>query len=266
MKKKIVKISGKILVALTWVMLLFSLATIVLMAINKFVPEFNTTGIILALLGETALPLSILINAEEIATIIFIISMVLFIASIFIIRDVSRVYKQKGNKKFYFASSIVWCAVIFVFFTFNIVPIFQNYQEIQLLLDLSLSLSPYTQWLGSSVVMIKYVVVCTLFIVASLFVFITYIACREKTQRQVIKPINNVPFYSEEFEQKQTEQELVKEEKKEEKQIEEKPKVKKQSLDLLTRIMQLNEMKDTGQISDVEYTKLRQKAIKRYKG
>jgi len=247
--------------------LLFSLATIILMAINKFVPEFDATGVVLTLLGESSLPLVVLFKFEHVTTVIFVVAMIIFIASIFIIKDVSRTYKQKGNKRFHFVSSLIWCVVLFVFFTFNFVPILQNYQQIQFLLDLSLSSTSYMQWLGASVVMIKYIVVCLLFIVSSLFVFITYILCRERTQRQVIKPINNVPFYSEEFEQKQqAEPENNREENKEEKPIQEKPKVKKQSQDLLTRIMQLNEMKDTGQISDVEYTKLRQKAIKRYKG
>ena len=53
-------------------------------------------------------------------------------------------------------------------------------------------------------------------------------------------------------------------EKQEEVQATKKP-VKKQAQDLVTRIMQLNELKNTGQISEVEYTRLRQKAIKKYK-
>ena len=41
---------------------------------------------------------------------------------------------------------------------------------------------------------------------------------------------------------------------------------KKQSQALINKIMQLNELKDSGKINEVEYTRLRQKAIRRYKG
>ena len=96
--------------------------------------------------------------------------------------------------------------------------------------------------------------------------FVMYIVCRGKVKKE--KKYVSLNFYTEEFikePEKKKIEEKTKTAERSNPTVALKQKTKKQSQELINRIMQLNALRDSGQISDVEYTKLRQKVIKRYR-
>ena len=117
--------------------------------------------------------------------------------------------------------------------------------------------------------MLKGIIVCGLIAFSSLFAFIVYIINRERGEKRN-KDAFGITYYAEDYLQKK--QEAVDENERLTQEVNSEGStnnVKEKSAGskkLLERIMQLNELKDSGQITEVEYTKLRQKAIRKYKG
>ena len=203
---------------------------------------------------------------------IALVAIAVVIICICAIKDLINVYGHRNkfspNKKFSFISSLIFCGIFFIYFTFNLIVFCVNYNKFLTFLTANAPGFVINMTNGADIIMVKNIIICVLFIVASAVVFFAFMLNREKEQKQQIKQAFNFNFYSDEYEQKESNEIKpveVEPERQEEQQEVEKAKPKKQAQDLVTRIMQLNELKDTGQISDVEYTKLRQKAIKRYK-
>lgn len=277
MDKKIVRISGRCLTILLWVLLALSVSSLIFVVLGQVLPDFNPVGYIYTFTGEIMMAVQFLISGEAELTKNYIPYVICFALAVVIIcicaiKDLINVYGHRSkfspNKKFSFISSLIFCGIFFVYFTFNLIVFCVNYNKFLTFLTANAPGFVINMTNGADIIMVKNIIICVLFIVASAVVFFAFMLNREKEQKQQIKQAFNFNFYSDEYEQKESNEIKpveVEPERQEEQQEAEKAKPKKQAQDLVTRIMQLNELKDTGQISDVEYTKLRQKAIKRYK-
>ena len=115
--------------------------------------------------------------------------------------------------------------------------------------------------------MTKYLFVHGLFVLIGLVSIAYFVFAKSKGTRQA-KEVSSLYFYSDEYLQVQ----------KEENATPTKPEIKtndinskqltesnEQAKDLVQKIMDLNKLKESGEISSVEYTRLKQKAIRRYK-
>lgn len=270
MDKKIVKKSGVFLVIVSWLLAILSLASLILVILGMVIPNFVQSTWFIVALGELLLPLQMLIDPQMSNGIIHLIILVaVLILSILAIVFVKKSYKfGSHNKRVSFVVSIIISVILFVYATFSLVMLIINFRVIAMAISLLLyALIGENPEVLANLVMIKYIVFCSMVIISSALVLFVFLLNRDKEKRHIDKQFFNVNFYSDEYEEKavsdnkQDKKEVV-----EEKTFEvQKTKVKKQSQELINKIMQLNELKDNGQISDVEYTKLRQKAIKRYK-
>lgn len=269
MEKKFVKVSGAFLVVMSWILALLSLTALTLMILEMVIPNFAQGSWFIVAMGEFLLPLQILINPQSAdAGVYIIICAVMLILSIMAIVFVKKTYRfGSHNKKVSMAISLIISFILFAYTAFSLVLLILNYELIAMTTSLLLyGLLGENPGLLASLVMIKFIVICAIVIISTILVFFVFLLNREKEQKHVDRQIFNVNFYSDEFEEQINTEKLDKKAVEKEEQAEvQKPKVKKQSQELINKIMQLNELKDNGQISDVEYTKLRQKAIKRYK-
>ena len=147
-------------------------------------------------------------------------------------------------------------------FTCNYLITFFNYFKINKSLT---DINRFFTRKGANIpVITTYLNVLIQYFTAFLFAFIVAL-CYKKPTPKAIKVYGTINFYSDEFEEVQNE---VSEKQAEEVESVESKGIKESSeeaKDLIQKVMQLEELRKTGQINDVEYTKLRQKAIKRYK-
>ena len=269
MNKKIVKRSGTFFVVLLCSLLVLCVAALGLGVLSQIIPESNVGAYIIPVAGEIFLPLQLMLGEGNQAGGMILICISAAILVLCILGIVSVTKAKKKTKGAWYVLSLILGFLFFAFFTFNIVILIIFFEPVYVMVGvIAAELIPaLSAEVVAGVVMGKFIIVCALTIISAIIMFLVYIFNRDKTQRDIIKQIYNVNFYSDEYEQKDSggikTPEVV--EKVEDKNEELKPKTKKQAQDLVTKIMQLNELKDTGQITEVEYTKLRQKAIKRYK-
>lgn len=270
MDKKIVKAFGRLFVVLASLVAILSFAALVLMVLSLFIKDFLYGAWFIPVFGEFLFPIQILINPNESnGTMFIIIALAMFLLCVAAAVCAKKVYKYSSkSKKASLVTTLILSPFLFAYSVFNLVVICIYYQVLYSMLGtLFVALLPGMDVsLFANLFMIKFIVICALLAFASIFVFFVYLLNREKEKKQVVKQLFSLNFYSDEYEKKEVKEEIKEEVNTEESAIiETKQKPKKQSQDLLERIMQLNELKDTGQITEVEYTRLRQKAIRRYK-
>lgn len=270
MDKKIVRVFGKLFVVITSFIAILSFAALALMVLSLFIKNFTYGSWFVPVFGEFLFPLQILINPNESNGIIFIIiALAMFLLCVISATSAKKIYKYSTkSKRTSLITSLILSFILLAYAVFNLVIICYFYEVLNTMLQgvINVLLQGLDVELFANIFMIKFIVVCGLLAFASICVFFVYLLNREKEKKQVVKQLFSLNFYSDEYEKKEPKEEKKEEVKSEENiAIETKQKPKKQSQDLLERIMQLNELKDTGQITEVEYTRLRQKAIRRYK-
>lgn len=170
---------------------------------------------------------------------------------------------SKKRKKY----GIVECFFIFIILSYLIVSavvLTANYSIIENSLD-SASPELITQLkrsIGVNAIALKEIIVAYVGIFVLLFSFIVFIIgmSHKTTKTKIYSSLN---FYSDEYEQKENVKQVTKQQKAEI--SADIPENNQDAKNLIKKIMQLEELKNQGKISTVDYTRLRQKAIRRYK-
>ena len=281
MKVKVLKCFSVIMNILLSMLMVFSIGAVAFILVGNFVTDISPISFVYLLFGEAILPIEQLINGTvgQFPTALFNIVTIatgasLFVLSVLGLTFFSRAYKdKKGVKTKVLIPSLIIALLLCSFFTFSLISLITNYDGFNNFLSLRISgsVKVILQYLGNNFIILKSIIFAGLIAVFALLVFVTCIICKQKGEKKE-KNVSNILFYSEEYLRVQKEAkpetnkkkptqaqmaQMVKSTKKLQ---------KKQSQALINKIMQLNELKDSGKINEVEYTRLRQKAIRRYKG
>ena len=116
---------------------------------------------------------------------------------------------------------------------------------------------------GFNALVIKELIVAYLGAVVCVFGLVSFIIGMSHKSTK-IKILSSINFYSSEYEEVKSEGK-TKDEKQELDVVTEMPETNPNAKNLINKIMQLEELKNAGKIDNVDYTRLRQKAIRRYK-
>lgn len=179
----------------------------------------------------------------------------------------SKMYNKSISAKKRKVYGIIECMLVFVllsYFAVSAVLMLANFstfengmngQSPEIIKELTLLI-------GANAVVLKEVIVACAGIFILLFALIVFIVgmSHKSTKTKIYSSIN---FYSAEYEPTEEEKTVVQEEKV--KVSADIPEKNQKAKDLIKKIMQLEELKKAGKISAVDYTRLRQKAIRRYK-
>lgn len=278
MNKKIVKISKITTITLISILLFISLCALIFILLGNFFSEIQSLNYAYGLLGEIIMPIEFILKGElgllgnNFAGITIGVTLAIMLIYAFCVKDVVGAYgKNQTRKKFSYISSLIFIAVIFVYFTFNLIIICINFESFATYLDFRITgvFQGLSKSFGVNAVVIKSIIICVLVMLVTMFTFLVFIFNRERENKQT-KIIGGLTFYSEEYMEKEQPKNSNLQTIQGKKNVKtEEPKkipVKKESKELVEKIMQLNALKDEGKLSDVEYTKLRQRAIRKYKG
>lgn len=273
MKKGIFKFFSRTEIFFLVLIMLFALGSAGLVGASYIVDGFDAISWVYLLIGEFIAPIELLINGslgsfyESTMNIVCIcVALAIFVFCILLIKTYSK--NGKKNKSNGFVANIVLSLLLMGYFAFNLVMLILNYAKINRYFGRNISgiAEIVINYTFKDFVIVKGIGVLSIIAGLAFVIFILTFICKEKKKKQHLAKQESLSFYSDKY--------LVKDENKTENQPQEikgsveqnaKPKIKKQNQELINKIMHLNELKDKGQITDVEYTKLRQKAIRRYK-
>ena len=275
MNKKIVKFSKIMAIVVLSIMLVMSVCALIFIVLGNFLSQFKSLNYAYGLVGEILMPIEFIFKGElgalgdNFAAIAIGIVLATIVLYAFCIKDVLCAYRKNYTiKKFNRISALILTAIIFAYFALNLIIICINFKAFGTYLKFKITaLQDISKGLGFSFVLLKSIIICSVVMFVSLFTFLAYLFNKQKETKHA-KVLGSLTFYSDEFVEKTSkENEIVQTaqlENKKEQPV--KTKTKKESKELVDKIMQLNALKDQGKISAVEYTKLRQRAIRKYKG
>lgn len=249
---------------------IFSLACLAFIVIGLFVPNFNFSKLFYILGAELILPIRSLLGSSlnsSITTFSIVMSGIVFVLSITLTVFASKLFyrgqrKSGGAKVKIF---IVLLSIALVYEAFTVVMYALKYSEFTAYFN-SNSIPFNVEDVNSfNLIALKGIVLSGLLFIFTLLMFFVIPVPKVAGQKQVVFS-DEMNFYSSEYDEVKTDTKDKKDsEKKEEKQQEKGiGESNEQSKQLIKNIMKLNEMKDKGEISNKEYTKLREKEIRRY--
>ena len=274
MNKKLVNIASVLMRMFLLLVLLMSIAGIVLTALNNTLGYNETINYVYLLIGEALIPLEIVINKSlggfnQASFVTFSISVatILVIICFLTLKDLAKVKKHGGeNVKFNYISSHILLFLILGFFTFSTIVTAINYSSV--LYYINIFKNEFVSNIGENIIALKFIVVSGLIIVLSLLTGISLMLSKKRIKKQIeVVGTSGINFYSSDYEEQVKETKIVssielEKDKKKEVKLTEK---RQQAIELVSKVMELNQMKEDGQITAVEYTRLRQKAIRKYK-
>ncbi len=263
------------------VLCVLSVALLGLMIAGKFV-EFDAINYAYALGAEIILPIEYLfygnityVSAEMASTIIIALSAALLFISILGLIGTAQLFKDDkyfASTTFFIISEFTTLAIT-VLYGYSIVITRFNYSVFTNFLNTNSPeiLKQLAQSAGSSIVLSKALILSIMTFIICLYGFITlmvknpYLTFKRKGGRR-IRTASSLYFYSNEYQEQKDDVKIHKSDDGGGIEIVENIKESNEKAqELVKKVMQLNELKEQGQITEREYTKLRQKAIKRYK-
>ena len=277
MKRRSIKVAKWLVNFLMILLLVFSLGALGLSVYNSVSYNVEASKYIYVLLGIFIIPFEYLATGsigklqEQKGTVIgLILSLVLCILAIVVLVNSSKMFNGKySSLKRTIAGTVtnMLLVIFFAVFAFGAVILTIYSNQITNLIN---SVGPeFIKMIivnfGFNALFIKEIAMGYLGLLICLVGLIVFIIGLSHRSSKV-KIVSSIYFYSGEYEEKdapakQKENEEVAEEKELEPARVESPQAK----ELINKIMQLEELKKSGKLSDVQYTKLRQKAIRRYK-
>ena len=274
MKNKSLSIFGSFFKVLNIFIALIALAGLALFIISQFDIgiDFEPLKFIYIVMYEFLLPFMYLIFGDVASpSATFLISIgvgicvILLILSIIAIIDTSRAtsYISHHNKKLSYIWAGIYSVLLACIFGFTLVLTGTQYENISAFLS-----QDSVSIVEASIVVLRVLIGSALAFVINIAMFITLVACREKGQKRT-KEVggSKIFFYSNQYAENFQDSKLLKNDNSEDKNnsnqdsTESSPKGK----ELINRIMELNKMLQSGEIDDVEFTRLRQIAIRRYR-
>lgn len=283
MKMKNIKVAKKLLNILLALVILVSLLSVGLSIYNLISYNIEASKYIYLLIGIFLLPYEFLVTGkiegmfQEQSNIVYclLIAIAIFIISVLVLTYASKMFNGKYSTTKRTIFGVVTNFLLFVFvgvFALGAVMLSIKYSQIENGLN---NVGPeiiktiFTNF-GFNLIMIKEIVAGYLGFVVCLFSFVSFIIGMVHKSSKV-KLISSINFYSSDFEEDKaitnttTSSKNTKNEDKNNVVINDIPENDPKAKNLIKKIMQLEELKDSGKISNVDYTRLRQKAIKRYK-
>lgn len=282
MKKKNIKVAKKLLNFLLALVILVSLLSVGLSVYNLISYNIEASKYIYLLIGVFLLPYEFLVTGkiegmfQQQSNIVYclLIAIVIFIISVLVLTYASKMFngKYSTTKRTVFGVVTNFFLIVFVgVFALGSVMLSIKYSQIENGLN---NVGPeivktiFTNF-GFNVIMIKEIIAGYLGLIICLFSFVTFVIGMVHKSSKV-KLITSINFYSSDFEEDKaitntTSSSQNTKNDKEEVIVKDIPENDPKAKSLIKKIMQLEELKDSGKISNVDYTRLRQKAIKRYK-
>lgn len=277
MKKKSIKVAKwfvKLLMSLT---IVFAIGALGLSIYNSISYNVEVAKYIYMLIGIFLIPLEFVLTGnfgklqEQDGNLVgLIVSMVLIVFAIVVLVNVSKMFNGKySTVKRTVASTIANCLlfIFFAFFAFGAVVFTIYSSQITNIIN---SIGPefvkmFTISYGVNLIFVKEIIAGYFGAISSLFILIMFIVGNVHKSSKV-KMINSIYFYSSQYEEQVAETKVKEEQKQEQENLEPAYSESPQAKELISKIMQLDELRKAGKLTDVQYTKLRQKAIRRYKG
>ena len=277
MKKKSVKVARVFIKTLMSLVLIFSLGALGLSIFNSISFDAEVSKYIYFLIGVFIIPFEFLftgnlgqVQQQDGNLVGLIVSMVVIVLAIVVLVNSSKMFDGKYSSVKRTLAGTIANVLIFIFlamFTFSSIMFSIYSSQITNIIN---SIGPefvkmFTISYGVNLIFILNIVFAYFGVVSSLLVLVMFIlSMLHKSSK--IKTVNSIYFYSSQYEEP-VQETKVKEEQKEAEEIQESTQTESpQAKELINKIMQLEELKKAGKLTDVQYTKLRQKAIRRYKG
>lgn len=277
MKKKSVKVARVFIKTLMSLILIFSLGALGLSIFNSISFDAEVSKYIYFLIGVFIIPFEFLftgnlgqVQQQEGNLVGLIVSMVVIVLAIVVLVNSSKMFDGKYSSVKRTLAGTIANVLIFIFlamFTFSSIMFSIYSSQITNIIN---SIGPefvkmFTISYGVNLIFILNIVFAYFGAVSSLLVLVMFVlSMLHKSSK--IKTVNSIYFYSSQYEEP-VQETKVKEEQKEAEEIQEPTQTESpQAKELINKIMQLEELKKAGKLTDVQYTKLRQKAIRRYKG
>lgn len=278
MKKKGIKVAKKLINFLMVLLILVSLVTIGLCVYNLISFNVEASKYVYVLIGVFLLPYEFLTIGkidgmfQEQANCLtcLLIAVGILILVIIVLINSAKMFNGKFSSKKRTVAGIFACILIFLFFawfTFGAILLSIKYTQIENTINVigPEFIKTIKTNFGFNLVTVKEITVAYFGLLVCLFSLITFIIGMSHRSTKV-KIVSSINFYSGVYEEQKVDaqekgQESINAEVKETEMPESSPKAK----NLINKIMQLEELKKAGKISNTDYTRLRQKAIKRYK-
>lgn len=271
MNKKLRRVSCTISIVMCTIILLCSLAGLALVLCKNILSFSDMQKFFYIAVAEVFMPIELFVKgklgtfSDAVFTPIAVSTLIVVIVlCLFLLRDLIKVKKPYQKNKFYTVSLLITLFIILGYFIFSLVIVNTN-------------LTGVTKYLSAiakedfivNIIKIKANVLPAIYVLVSLLSIVAVILTIEREPKliSVKNSLDGMGFYASDYEEAEKE---VKEAKKQSDSLEQDAPVvdvteNGKSKVLLEKIMKLNELKDEGQISSVEYTRLRQKLIRRYK-
>jgi len=277
MKKRSIKVAKSLINFLMVLILLLGLATLGVTIYNSINFSVEAAKYIYALIGVFLMPFEYLMYGtigkfqnQESNLVSLIISLVLVVLTITVLVNSSKMFNGKySTTKRTIAGTIANFLIFafFAFFAFGAVMFFVNYNQISNILnDIGPELVKTIMVnLGFNFIVLKEIIISVIGSLITIFALVLFLIGMSHKSTKV-KIISSIYFYSSEYEEQQTETSASKLEQQEEEQVvNEMKEVNPKEKNLVNKIRQLDELRKAGKISNTDYTRLRQKAIRRYK-
>jgi len=272
MKNKTLSFFGAIFKILNIFIVLISFAGLVLLVLNEFdfAVDFEPLKFIYIVMYELILPFIYLffggtssVTPNNIVSVGAVAALVTMVLSIVAIREASRAtsYITYPNKKVSYIWTGVYSLFLAALYTLTLSLTGADYNNVGAFISAN-----STGMIATKTVILKGAVLSAIALSICIEMFICLLACRSKGQRKVREVTSKLSFYSNEYQEKETSSKVLTnaeeiDASKNDECAESTPQAKK----LIERIMELNKMLESGEIDDVEFTRLRQIAIRRYK-
>ena len=278
MKKKGIKVAKKIINFLMVLLILVSFITIGLSVYNLISFNVEAAKYVYFLIGVFLLPYEFLAKGKidgmfQEQTNCFICALIaigILLLSIFFLINSAKMFNGKYSSKKRTLAGVLASALIFVFlawFVLSAVLLSLRYSPIENSLN---SVGPefikiIKTNFGFNLIMWKEIFIAYFGVIACFIAFVFFIMgiSHKSTKVKIVSSIN---FYSSIYEEKQSD--ARQKGQPEKPTINQETEIEESNLkakNLINKIMQLEELKKAGKISNTDYTRLRQKAIKRYK-
>lgn len=277
MNKKRVKVARGFIKILMSLLLIFSISGLGLAIFNSIAYNVEVAKYIYFLIGVFIIPFEFLftknlgqLQQQEGNIVALIVSMVVVVLAIVVLVNTSKMFDGKYSSVKRTLAGTIANVLIFIFFamfTFSAIIFSINSSQITNIIN---TVGPefvkmFTISYGINLIFIVNIVFAYFGAISSLLALVMFMLSMVHKSSKV-KVVNSIYFYSSQYEEQITESKTKDEKDMAEVSNEPAHTESPQAKELINKIMQLEDLKKAGKLSDVQYTKLRQKAIKRYKG
>jgi len=199
---------------------------------------------------------------------VILISLFLCIYLLFLLRTFSKIFNEKHEAKRNknIIISLVFISIILIYFAFAIIVMalkFNYAQGIFKTFEVGI-LNLIANLISVNLLLLVDLVILGISFIALLIALISLIIYFNKSKNKQVQT-QKLYFYSSQYEQQEVKEKVDSKQQVIEEEIKDIPESNQNAKDLITKIMQLENLRAEGKISDREYIRLRERSIRRYK-